>query len=248
MTEFMINILYEDSDLWVIDKPSGVVVNRAESVLEATIQDWAEERCKILDSRFKNEEETTKLFLERSGIAHRLDKETSGCLIVAKNPPALSLLMQQFKARKVLKTYFALVHGKLQPREGFWRLPISRSLTNRARFRVKPGGKMAETGYQVINYYQTGNKETVTEVELKPKSGRTHQLRVHLSFLKHPVVSDSKYGNRRYRADISWCPRLYLHAGAITFEQPITHKKITAESPLPKDLSQAKQSLAKIST
>ena len=212
-------ILYKDEAVMVIDKPAGMVVNRAESVIGKTIQDWVEQNFQFP-------------MMERSGIAHRLDKETSGCLVIAKKPEVLVELMRQFKEREVKKTYVALVHGRMEPEEGAWRLPISRSRLDRTEFRVDPFGKVAETAYRVKQVY-----EGYTLVELFPKTGRTHQLRVHLKHLKHPIVADEKYlTTKQAKSDQGWCPRMFLHATAITFKQPETGQIITVVANLPKEL------------
>lgn len=236
-----IHVLYESDSLLVINKPSGVVVNRAESVKEATIQDWAESRLQITDHRLQNQDKEAAVFYQRSGIAHRLDKETSGCLLIAKSPESLTELLHQFKNREVKKTYQALVHGRIEPSSGTWRLPIGRSQKRRTEFIVDPFGKISETSYRVLEYYQRLVKNTLLEwltyLEVMPKTGRTHQIRVHAKHMHHPLVGDKVYLNpKQLEIDSEWCPRLWLHAAKIILLEPGTNKKIEVEAPVPQDL------------
>lgn len=225
-------IIFEDTSLLILDKPAGMVVNRAESVRGQTVQDWVEEKAfdtfdtsKLLDT-----------FQKRSGIVHRLDKETSGILVVAKTKEAFENLQAQFKARKVDKAYKALVHGKVEPEKGSINAPVGRLPWNRERFGVLPSGRDAVTFYKVLAYYQL-QATSYTLLELKPKTGRTHQIRVHLKHLGHSIVSDDFYAGRKTaRADRTWCPRLFLHASQITFNHPKTGRKVSFKSELPKDL------------
>ncbi|MFZ5845251.1 MAG: RluA family pseudouridine synthase [Patescibacteria group bacterium] len=218
--------LFEDNDLLVIDKPAGTVVNRAESVKGETVQDWAEEKLKV------GEED----FYRRAGIVHRLDKETSGILLLAKTPAAFAALQRQFKERLVKKTYLALVHGKLVPPVGEIRAPVGRLPWNRERFGIVPGGKEAVTKYKVISNRRVQSEE-LTLVELYPETGRTHQIRVHLKYINHPIVGDYLYAGRKVsRADRTWAPRVMLHASKITFRHPTSDVLTSVEAPLPRDM------------
>ncbi len=225
-------ILYEDDDLLVVNKPPGVVVNRAESVKGETVQDWAR-----LRQGFGGQAENDGSdFYSRAGIVHRIDKETSGILLIAKNPVAFSELQRQFKERLVKKTYLALVHGKLVPAEGEIRAPVGRLPWNRERFGILPGGKEAVTRYQVRLSLMTHDEE-VSFVELYPETGRTHQIRVHLKYINHPIVGDFLYAGRKTsRDDRTWAPRVMLHAWKITFFHPTTGKEVAIESPIPDDM------------
>jgi 23S rRNA pseudouridine1911/1915/1917 synthase len=235
------DILAEDESLMVLNKTAGVVVNRAESVEEgSTVQDWLE-KYRVPSTKYQVNSRHLALgtwnsvFLQRSGIAHRLDKETSGCLLVAKTPEVLAELMRQFKSREVNKTYLALVHGRLEPEQGGWRLPLGRSRFNRTEFRVDPFGKFSETEYTVKKWYPD-----YTLVELFPKTGRTHQLRVHCKHMKHAIVSDDKYAtSKQLTTDLNWCPRLFLHAFRIEFKHPVTKLLMKVEAPLPAELGEA---------
>jgi 23S rRNA pseudouridine1911/1915/1917 synthase len=238
-------IIYQDDQLLVINKPPGLVVNRAESVEGKTVQDWMEATFpELFDLGGNTNSDDLALFKGRSGIAHRLDKDTSGVMLLAKTPLALLELMRQFKAREVGKTYLALIHGKLEPREGFWRLPLSRDTHNRHRFNIAPEGKVALTHYKVASHFKLpGNKYPGYEagfslVELYPKTGRTHQLRVHLSHLKHPILGDIHYvGRKRAKKDREWIGRQLLHAQNISLKHPGTGKPVSFSAPLPQDFT-----------
>lgn len=229
-------ILYEDQHLLVLAKPAGLVVNRAQTTKETTLQDW-------IENNFKFEISNSKFY--RNGIVHRLDKETSGVMVVAKTPTAFSNLQQQFKERKVKKYYLALVHGKVQPEQGVIRAPISRSPFDRKKFGIFLGGREAETEYKVLAVKEKeGNFYSLLEV--RPKTGRTHQVRVHLKYLGYPLVGDEFYAGRKtVRADRQWCPRQFLHAQRIIFFHPQTGKKLDFSSPLPPELKNALKYLEK---
>lgn len=248
-----IPVLYEDSEILVIDKPAGITVNRAETTHgKLTIQDWAEDKIGIHYeiSKIKyNEVGWTPEhdFSQRGGIVHRLDKETSGMLVLAKTPAAFARLQSQFKERTVQKTYLALAHGKLLPRVGDINVPVGRLPWNRNRFGILPGGRESKTLYTVLGYYQTPAKETLSLIELSPQSGRTHQIRVHLKYLNHPIISDELYGGRKTaRNDRKVLQRLFLHAAKLSFTHPTTGVILSFESPLPSDLSQFLHSLVKV--
>lgn len=223
-----IPILYEDKDLLVIHKPPGLVVNRAESVKGETVQDWVEK--------------TYKIFIEnRAGIVHRIDKETSGILVIAKTPEAFYELQRQFKERIVKKTYLAIVHGKLTPAEGEIRAPIGRLPWNRERFGIVPGGKEAVTKYRVIRQVNSGNpkdsRNLFSLVEVNPQTGRTHQIRVHLKYINHSLVGDYLYAGRKTsRVDRKIVGRVMLHAWKISFIHPETGKELAIEAPIPDDM------------
>lgn len=223
-------IVFEDQSILVLNKPSGLVVNRSQTVKVKTLQDWVAQYLKVKGLGIGG----------RAGIVHRLDKETSGLLLVAKNLKDFALLQAQFKARKVEKKYLALVHGRLEPREGTIKAAISRSPFARKKFGVFLGGKEAETGYLVSRFYESEKAGKFSLVELKPKTGRTHQIRVHLKYLGHPVVADAKYAGRKtFHQDQKWCPRQFLHASFLGFRHPEKEKKIHFSLPLPNDLKKA---------
>lgn len=234
-----IKIVFEDEVFLVIEKPAGVVVNRAQTVKGETVQDWAEKRLKDQGIEMGGESD----FGRRAGIVHRLDKGTSGLLVIAKNPEAFSGLQTQFKARKVEKRYLALVHGRVVPKEGEIRLPVGRNPFNREKFGVFPGGREALTKYRTVSrFFVSGSWFSLLEVW--PKTGRTHQIRVHLKALGCPVVSDAKYAGRKTnRADRQWCSRMFLHASSLGFGHPRTKKWLQFESSLPPDLKKGLQFL-----
>ena len=243
----IIEVIYEDKDLLVINKPSGLIVNRSQSTKDiTTLQDWTETKFKVQSSKFKDSSD----FVQRSGIVHRLDKETSGALLIAKNEASFINLQSQFKKRTVKKTYLALVHGKLPSREGEIRAPIVRSPYNREKFGVFIGGRDAITAYKVKEYYKQELKEFTslyTLVEAMPRTGRTHQIRVHFKYLGYPIVADSKYsGRKRTRQALSWCPRLFLHAQRLQFLKPSSGKTITCDAKLPEDLKKSLEKLIRV--
>ncbi len=243
-----IPILYEDDVLLVINKPPGLVVNRADSVVGETLQDWIEKKFSILNSSFENTQDRQfsneeKDFYKRAGIVHRLDKDTSGCLLIAKNEETFLALQTQFHDRVVSKTYQALVHGRVMPSEGMVNAPVGRLPWNRSRFGVFPEGRPAETQYRVISYYQKDGEE-FSLLNFFPKTGRTHQIRVHAKYMEHPLVADMFYaGEKIAKNDLIWCPRIFLHAATLIFVHPKTGKQMTVEAPIPEDLEKALESL-----
>lgn len=228
-----IPVIYEDEQLLVINKPPGIVVNRADSVKGETVQEWAEKKFSIFNFQFSNEE-----FRNRSGIVHRIDKETSGILLIAKTPEAFVELQRQFKERLVKKIYLALVHGKVTPAEGEIRAPVGRLPWNRERFGIVSKGKEAITKYKAVSSQLSAvSNEQITLVELYPETGRTHQIRVHLKYINHPIVGDFLYAGRKTsRADRAWAPRVMLHALKILFIHPTTGKPLALEAPIPDDM------------
>jgi len=228
-------VIFEDKTFLILDKPAGWISNTAKTTGQTpVIQDW-------LAANLKSE--ISKQRTLRSGLVHRLDKETSGLLVVAKTKEVFEALQREFKQRKVEKTYIALVHGQVVPGRGTVEAPTGRLPWRRDRFGVLPGGREAKTVYQVVAHYRKGGQK-FSLLEAFPKTGRTHQIRIHLKYLGHPVVADEFYAGRKTsREDRVWCPRLFLHAKAITFPHPITGKKVSFESPLPSDLQRALSNL-----
>jgi 23S rRNA pseudouridine1911/1915/1917 synthase len=244
-------VIFEDEGLLVLDKPAGMVVNRSDTTKgETTLQDFVEEHLKLpkaapraFDPNFKNldYQEQAKLdFVNRAGIVHRLDKETSGIILVAKTADSFFNLQSQFKDRKVQKTYVALAHGKIEPEVGIVDVEVGRLPWNRKRFGVLSGGRGSITQYKVLSimYYVSGKeKEPLTLVELNPKTGRTHQIRVHLQYIKHPIFGDPLYAGRKTsKNDRKLLPRVFLHAAKISFFHPKTGVQLSFESPLSEDL------------
>lgn len=214
-------IIFQDDELFAVDKPSGWITNEADTTTtQPVLQTWMREN---FDYPLKGSRE------ERDGIVHRLDKETSGILLVAKTKEAFEKLQAEFKEHRVEKTYTALVHGRVEPTEGDIKANVGRLPWRRDRFGILPGGRESETHYKVSKYY-----DGVSLVEFFPKTGRTHQIRIHAKHIGHPIVADEFYAGRKTaREDRKWCPRLFLHAGEIK----VLGHHLT--SPLPADLEKA---------
>ncbi len=220
-----LTIIYEDDDLLAIDKPAGLTIHPAPGHPSHTL-------VNAILSRFPNLPDTGDPL--RPGIVHRLDKDTSGVMVVAKNSMAQLNLINQFKTRSVAKTYLVLVKGYLTPEDGVIEAPIGRDPRNRKRMAVVAEGREARTGYHVIQYM--GN---YTLLEVKPETGRTHQIRVHLSAIGYPVVGDSLYGVKS--AHLS---RQFIHASRLGFHLPSTGEYVEFTSDLPPDLEQALRNIA----
>lgn len=220
-------VLFEDASVIVIDKPSGWIVNKASTTTtQPVIQDWLEK----LEFNLSGNDEY------RSGIVHRIDKETSGILIIAKDVSSLEIIQKQFKDRLVKKEYTALTHGVFNMKEGSVEAPLGRLPWRRDRFGVLPSGRDAKTFYTVIGEYSNGS-EKYSLVSAFPKTGRTHQIRIHLKHINHSIVSDHFYAGRKTaRGDRKWCHRLFLHASKISFKHPKSAKNVSFESDLPSDL------------
>ena len=216
-----LNILYEDDDLLVIDKPAGMVVHPAPGHTSGTLVNAILYHCPDLRGVGG---------VERPGIVHRLDKDTSGLILVAKHDRAHRELQRQFKEREIEKAYLALVEGHLQPKEGRIEAPIGRDKRHRKRMAVIRDGREAVTEYRVIAYY-----DDYTLVEVYPLTGRTHQIRVHFAFIGHPLVGDTVYGRRKQRLK-PWLKRQFLHAHRLRFRLPRTGEWVEFTSPLPEDL------------
>ncbi len=232
----MLNVVFEDSSILVLSKPSGQIINRAQTTKgKTTLQDELEKRFGI-----KKSEEGIG---GRAGIVHRLDKETSGIILVAKTQSAFEALQSQFKEREVRKEYLALVHGK-PPKSGSIEAAIDRNPKNRMRFAVVPGGRKSMTEYEVLQYFGHGG-ELFSLLKVKPITGRTHQIRVHLKHIGHPVVSDRLYLSRKqFRLDLKFCPRLFLHALTLSFVHPESGARMRFETELPPDLKETIESLS----
>lgn len=208
-------ILYEDDNILVINKPAGILAHTQGAFNpEATVATFLRKHV-------------TELTGERAGIVHRLDRPTSGVMVCAKNPKAMSFLQKQFADRTVEKTYTAIIEGHLRQDEALVDMPIERNPKAPATFRVGPNGKPATTHYKVIK-----RNEHASLLELKPKTGRTHQLRVHLHQLGHPIIGDPLYGKGAYG------DRLYLHAHRLQFIVPETNERKTFTAPLPPEFNE----------
>lgn len=227
-----LDIVFEDDDLIVVNKPAGMVVHPATGVDSGTL-------ANALAFHFTRLSNTAGA--ARPGIVHRLDKGTSGLLVVAKTESAHEHLSDQFRARDVFKSYLALVHGQVEEKGGEIDQPIARDPSNRIRMAVVRGGRPSVSIYRVRQRFE---RFTLLDVELK--TGRTHQIRVHLAWLKHPVVGDQVYGggrdktvvDARIRARIASLGRQFLHAEKLGFRHPRTGEQVRFIAQLPLDLLQ----------
>ena len=232
-----LDIVYEDDDLAVINKPAGMMVHAG-----AGATDSARNRGTLVNALLHRFNQLSRVGDEtRPGIVHRLDKETSGLIIVAKNDDAHRRLAAQFSSREVKKTYVALVHGWMKEERGTVSSGISRDRARRTRMTTRrSGGREAITHYQVKRRLDSKfGKFALLEVRID--TGRTHQIRVHLAALGHPVVGDTLYGAPREirgkNANIVTLPRNFLHAAGLQFQHPRTGELLTFSRPLPSELS-----------
>lgn len=281
-----LEILYEDPDLWVFNKPAGLVVNEAQTTTEETVQsilkktlaesageiavenDWQALVPSDFDATYGT---PSDIFALRQGMVHRLDKQTSGILVWAKNPGSLVNLLAQFKTRTVDKTYVALVHGKIDAPKATLNYPLGRASRDRKVFAVTADGRPAVTEYQLKQLFNRLKQDKAVEliwpkvalnqtiathlktphqllkrlemyqgfslIECHPLTGRTHQIRVHMAHIRHPLVGDMTYvGRKRQTLDPLWCPRHFLHAATLTFKHPRTGEELTFSAPLSTDL------------
>ena len=236
-----IKILYEDKNVIVIDKPSGISVHPDGKISQPTITDWILKNYPKLKGigepiTFDGNK------IDRPGIVHRLDKDTSGVLLIAKTAKSYVQFKKQFMDREIKKTYLAIVSGWVKNDRGNVDKPIGRSPSDFRRHLAGRGARgelrSAVTFYKVLKRFEDKNKNKFTYLEISPKTGRTHQIRVHMKYLNHPVVCDSLYGPKEI------CPkeinRLALHAKSIEFNLPmqagsLKGKIIKVESILPKE-------------
>jgi len=224
-----LDILFEDDSLLVINKPSGMVVHPAPGHVSGTLVNAVLHHCPNL-SGIGGE--------QRPGIVHRLDRDTSGVILVAKTGEALQSLADQFKRREIDKTYLAVVHGVPEPGKGRIETLIGRHASDRKKMTAAPRGR----GRIAISRYETLEKfGKYSLVQIKPETGRTHQIRVHLAHLKHPVAGDRQYGKRPVNEiEGKACQALnrqLLHAHEICFNHPVTGEKMHVTAPLPEDMA-----------
>ena len=212
-----VEVLYEDNDIIVVNKPKGLVVHPANGNPDGTLVNALMKICKGTLSGIGGE--------IRPGIVHRLDKDTSGVLIVAKNDKAHLALCEQIKNREVKKTYLALTRGIIKENEATINMPIGRSTTDRKKMAVVKTGKEAITHFRVLERFE---ENTLLEINLE--TGRTHQIRVHLSQIGYPIVGDMVYSNGKNKFGVQG---QMLHAWKIKFMHPITGKEMEIEAPLP---------------
>lgn len=222
-------ILYQDESIFVVDKPAGWITNSASTTTgQPVVEKWLADNFHFPIFNYQD---------LRHGIVHRLDKETSGLLVIAKTKKAFEKLQSEFKNREVQKKYVALCHGKVDP-DGEVKAQIGRLPWRRDRFGVLPGGRESATEYKLLRFYP-GERGGYSLVEFSPKTGRTHQIRVHAKHIGHAIVADEFYAGRKTaRNDRLFCPRLFLHAAYIKFIHPVTDKKVEFKSTLPTDLQE----------
>ena len=213
-----IEVIYEDSDIIVVNKPKGMVVHPANGNPDGTLVNAVMNICKDSLSGIGGE--------IRPGIVHRLDKDTSGLLIIAKNDKAHINLSEQIKNREIVKKYIALVRGIIKENTATIDMPISRSDKDRKKMAVKKEGKNAVTHFDVIKRYSG-----YTLLDVKIDTGRTHQIRVHLSEIGYPIVGDFVYSNGKNPFGVVG---QMLHAKSLEFKHPITGKNMKLEAPIPK--------------
>ena len=229
-------ILYEDEDLAVVDKPAGMSVHPGAGQSTGTLVNALLHHLDNLSGIGG---------VERPGIVHRLDKETSGLLVIAKNDAAHQALSEQFAGRTVKKTYIAVAHGVIKQEEFTVDVPVGRDTRDRKKMTVTPKGRMALTDFQVAkNYYPHA-----CLLYCFPMTGRTHQIRVHLAAQGHPIVGDKFYGGNPQRRSVPLLkefPRHALHAHAIKFRHPRTGRALSFESPVPQDIEALLQEIEKL--
>lgn len=242
-----LKVIFEDESILVLDKPPGLITAPTDS------KDQVTTLADIIQNKYGVD-------LERAGLVHRLDKDTSGILIIAKTAKALENLQRQFATREVKKEYIALVHRTI---EGSGRVKgnVGRSPGRHDKFIVTKDGREAITEYEPIGKFKVQTEKLkvlfsgistkelrklelikygeFTLLKCRPKTGRTHQIRVHLKYIGYPIVGDEKYvGRKTFKLDNVWCPRQFLHASRIEFNHPHTGEKMVFESPFPKDLEE----------
>jgi 23S rRNA pseudouridine1911/1915/1917 synthase len=215
-----LDIIYEDGSLLVVNKPAGMVVHPAHGHPGGTLVNAVLAHCPQIAEVGR---------ADRAGVVHRLDKDTSGLILVAKDERTRAALQRQFKRRRVSKTYLALVEGSVQPREGIIEVPVGRDKRRRKRMAVVRSGRPARTMYRAIEYFADH-----TLLEVRPHTGRTHQIRVHLAWLGYPIVGDGIYGRRRQPLLKG---RHFLHASQLRFTHPATGAEVEFKAPLPPKLA-----------
>jgi 23S rRNA pseudouridine1911/1915/1917 synthase len=220
--EINLNIIYEDDEILVIDKPAGQVVHPGAGLPQGTLVNG----LIFFYPEIKNVGSPL-----RPGIVHRLDKETSGLMVVARTQEAHNSLRQQFEDRTVEKVYLGLAAGQFKDQKGMIDLPVGRHSVERQKMSVRSRkSRVAITRYEVLREFKHS-----TLLALKPLTGRTHQLRVHLAAIGHPLLGDTRYGQTG-RKKRKVAPRLFLHAFALSFEHPLKKERLEFKSPLPPDL------------
>lgn len=231
-----LEILYEDDEVIVVNKPAGLVVHPAAGVASGTLANALAFHLQQLSEGGGED--------LRPGIVHRLDRDTSGLIVAAKNPAAHEHLAEQFRAREVFKSYVALVHGRVAEERGNIEQPIGRDPRKRTRMAVLRVGSGGRAALSLWHVRRRLDRFTLLDVQIK--TGRTHQIRVHLAWIKHPVVGDEVYGagrdgtvpDVRVRAAINKLKRQFLHAERLGFRHPRTGEFVQFRAPLPGELAE----------
>lgn len=227
-----IQVLYEDKDVLAVNKPSGLVVNRSATAKGDTLQDFLETKIDL--SKYDTESD----FVRRSGLVHRLDKETSGVVLAAKTPDSFIFMQSQFKERLVKKIYKAVLIGELRNSRIEINAPLGRSPRSRLKQAVVSGGRISMTRIELKKVFKKeGDKFSLTDVY--PESGRTHQIRVHAAAINHPVAGDTLYsGRKRAEKYRKLFGRLMLHAYSISFIPSSGTEEITVTAKIPPEFDQ----------
>lgn len=235
-----IQIIYEDDNFVAIDKPVGLVVHSDGKTEETSVADWVLQKYPHIGEVGEPWKTPEGLLIPRPGIVHRIDRETSGALLICKNQNAFEFMKSKFKNREVSKSYFAFVYGEMKDSRGVIDRPIARSRKDFRLWSAQRGARGVEreaiTEFVVI---ERGNGFSFLEV--KPKTGRTHQIRVHLKAVNHPIICDKLYAPKR-QAELGF-KRLALHAARISFENQ-NKVLIVIEAPMPEDFRLALSSLS----
>jgi 23S rRNA pseudouridine1911/1915/1917 synthase len=222
------DVLYEDPDVIVVDKPAGVVVHPGSGRISGTLAAGILHRYPEIEGIGPD---------DRWGLVHRLDKDTSGAILVARTEQALDALNAELRRRDVKRTYMTLVEGKMSAPTGTIDAPIGRDPAQPTRRAVIHAGKHARTHYELVRYFPNADASLLS---VRLETGRTHQIRVHLAAIDHPVAGDRTYG--AIRKDLA-SPRTFLHAAQLEFTHPTTGNRITVEAPLPSDLATVLEAL-----
>ena len=245
-----LNVVFEDEHLIIVDKPAGLVVHPAAGNADGTLVNALLYHCRGQLSGIGGE--------ARPGIVHRIDKDTSGLLVAAKTDKVLSSLGKQFAAHAIERMYVAFIWGAPFKRMGTVEGDIGRSHFERTKMVVRPGGKHAVTHYEVQQKFGPAVAPVAAKVHCRLETGRTHQIRVHMTHIGHPLIGDPAYGRARTAAAVRKSipgdvletldnfPRQALHAAVLGFQHPATHKTVRFESPLPDDMQALNAALLRI--
>ena len=242
MIDLSKTILYEDEDIVVLDKPAGLVVHPDGHTKEPSVSAWFVSKypaSKNVGEPIKLTAKSSQLkaIIERPGVVHRIDRETSGVLLLAKTKIGHEILKEQFQKREIQKIYHLFVYGDLKDNQGTINLPIARSVSNFKRWSAQRGTRGEKR--EAVTYFKVLKRDperNITFLEAKPKTGRTHQIRVHFKALHHPVVCDKLYAPKKLC--LLGFNRLALHARAIIFKN-VSGKQIAIEAPYPEDFVKA---------